>query len=115
MKNLLNLSNHNLTPQQTEELSTLGYQVIELNATDKQAWGQLNPQDYKAVCDEILDKYQADAYHLAGFPAAVVYVTRTTNKPCYYAYSTRQSVEAVQEDGTVVKKNIFKHQGFYLY
>lgn len=115
MKKLLNLSNHNLTPQQTEELSTLGYQAIELNTTDKQAWGQLNPQDYKQICNKILGSYAADAYHLAGFPAAVVYVTKATTKPCYYAYSVRQSIETVQEDGTVVKKNIFKHQGFYLY
>lgn len=115
MKKLLNLSNHILTEDQLNELEQMGYKTIELQQEDKQMWGQLNPQDYKAVCNQILDKYKANAYHLAGFPAAVVYITKVTTKPCYYAYSIRQSTETVQEDGTVVKKNIFKHQGFYLY
>jgi hypothetical protein len=29
-----------------------------------------------------------------------------------YAFSQRQSVEVVQEDGTVVKTNVFKHLGY---
>lgn len=29
-----------------------------------------------------------------------------------YAFSQRESVEEVQEDGTVVKRNVFKHIGF---
>lgn len=115
MKKILNLSNHIFTEDQLNELEQMGYKAIELQQEDKQMWGQLNPQDYKAVCNKILSKYRVNAYHLAGFPAAVVYVCNQKENKCYYAFSERCSVDETQPDGSVVKKNIFKHKGFYLY
>ena len=32
--------------------------------------------------------------------------------PCVYATTRRESVETVQQDGSVVKTNVFKHAGF---
>lgn len=38
-------------------------------------------------------------------------LSRRGIKPLY-AFSKRESIEEVQEDGTVIKKSIFKHVGF---
>ena len=115
MKKILNLSNHILNSQQIEELNSRGLKLVELDELDKRLWSQLNPHNYKLIAASILVKYSVDFYHLAGFPAAVVYVCNQKENKCYYAFSERCSVEELQSDGSVVKKNIFKHKGFYLY
>ena len=53
--------------------------------------------------------------HLAGFPAAVSYMVSHMNGEFIYAYSERESVEETQSDGSVIKRNVFKHKGFYYY
>ena len=115
MKKILNLSNHNLNTKQIEELNSKGLEIVELDELDKRLWSQLTPGNYKLITDSILVKYRVDFYHLAGFPAAVVYVCNQKDGKCYYAFSERCSIEETQPDGSVVKKNIFKHKGFYLY
>lgn len=113
---ILNLSNHTLTEEQVKELREKEYtEIIELDAEDKIAWGQLVPDTYKKVCDNILAKYKADAIHLAGFPAAIVYVALKTSLPCLYAYSPRICVETPMPDKTINKNYVFKHMGFYRY
>lgn len=113
---ILNLSNHTLTEEQVKELREKGYaEIIELDAEDKKAWGQLVPDTYKEVCDNILAKYKADAIHLAGFPAATVYVALKAQLPCLYAYSPRICVETPMPDKTINKNYVFKHMGFYRY
>ena len=115
MKKLLNLSNHKLTDEQVNELLQKAIEVVELDELDKRLWSQLTPNNYKLIADSILNKYTVDLYHLAGFPAAVVYVCNQNQNKCYYAFSERCSIEETQPDGSIVKKNIFKHKGFYLY
>lgn len=115
MKQILNLSNHNLNTKQIEELNSKGLEIVELDELDKKLWSQLTPHNYKLIVDSILVKYRVDFYHLAGFPAAVVYVCNQMENKCYYAFSERCSVEETQSDGSVIKKNIFTHKGFYLY
>lgn len=113
---ILNLSNHTLTVEQTNELDQQGYnEIVELSAEDKKLWGQLVPDTYKEVCDNILAKYKADAIHLAGFPPATVYVALKALVPCLYAYSERNCVETPMPDGSIDKRYIFKHLGFYRY
>lgn len=113
---ILNLSNHTLTEEQVKELREKEYtEIIELDVEDKKAWGQLVPDTYKEVCDNILAKYKADAIHLAGFPAATVYVALKTSLPCLYAYSPRICVETPMPDKTINKNYVFKHMGFYRY
>ncbi|MCF2639569.1 hypothetical protein I6E31_06225 [Fusobacterium varium] len=113
---ILNLSNHTLTVEQTNELDQQGYnEIVELSAEDKKLWGQLVPDAYKEVCDNILAKYKADAIHLAGFPPATVYVALKTLVPCLYAYSPRVCVETPMPDGSINKNYVFKHMGFYRY
>lgn len=111
---LLNLSNHKLTETQLKEISEMRCEVVELDQEDKQKWGQLTPDNYRKICDEILIKYNVEAYHLAGFPAAVVYVSNIMEN-CFYAYSERNSIEVQNPDGTVEKKVVFEHKGFYRY
>lgn len=120
MKNLLNVSNHTLGLNQLQELETLGYVVIELSDDLKKQWGQLNPENYARVCNDVMEYAEANncaALHLAGFPAAVTLICMDVNEdtPVYYAYSERESVEDVAEDGTVTKRNVFKHKGFFRY
>lgn len=120
MKKILNISNHTLGLDQIQELASKGYQVVELPEDLKQKWGQLSPDNYHEVCWAIKDfmtENHVDATHIAGFPAAVNFFLKrvTIVFDNYYAYSERVSVEEPQPDGSVVKKNVFRHKGFYLY
>lgn len=120
MKKLLNISNHTFGLDQINELAAKGYQVVELPAELKQKWGQLTPDNYHEVCWEIKDfmvNNHVDATHVAGFPAAVNFFIKNVSIVFdnYYAYSERIAIEEPQADGTVVKKSVFKHKGFYKY
>lgn len=114
---ILNLSNHQLTKEQIDELTDQGFTIVELDEKSKKLWGQLNPENYKDVVDDIFERYSCECYHIAGFAPAIVYVCRiinSSNRKAVYAYSERKTVEK-QEDGKVVKTSILEHKGFYLY
>ena len=119
MKKILNLTNHNLTNDQITELQNVWgvTEFIELESDLKALWGQLTPYNYQEVCDviiELIREQQIDFVHLAGFFPAVTYVnSRVLN--CIYAYSVRESVDKVLEDGIIVKNSVFKHKGFFKY
>lgn len=120
MKNLLNCSNHVLGMDQLAELQNKGYDVIELSDDLKKQWSQLNPENYPLVCNSIVEFMEANsctAIHLAGFPAAVnlLCLDLQPSVLVLYAYSERASIEVTKEDGSVEKKNIFKHKGFFPY
>ena len=122
MKKILNMSNHTLTGEQIAELKGYGYEIIELNAEDKQRWANLNPDNYEDVVYRIMEdsdtRYDVDCFHIAGFPPAVVLAVNTAfhlGKRSVYAYSERVSEESLQPDGTVKKINVFKHLGFFNY
>ena len=119
MKKILNVSNHTLGLDQIQELAMMGYQVVELPEDLKKAWGQLTPDTYHGVCNKIknyMAENHVDATHVAGFPAAVNYFVKNSIVfDNYYAYSERVAIEEVQPDGTVAKKSVFKHKGFYKY
>ena len=120
MKKLLNVSNHVLGLNQLEESKEKGFVVVELPEELKKAWSQLKPDNYPQVCNDIIqyaEDNQCEAMHLAGFPAAVtlICVDCHPDYPLFYAYSERESIEVSKEDGSVEKKNIFKHKGFFEY
>lgn len=120
MKNLLNCSNHTMGMNQIEELATKGYVLVELSPELKSKWGQLTPDNYVQVCNDVIqfaEENNCSAFHLAGFPAAVNLICLDLNDdiPVFYAYSERQTVEVPKEDGTIEKKATFKHKGFYQY
>lgn len=119
MKKMLNCSNHVLGLNQLKELEEKGYIVVELSEELKKAWGQLNPENYMSVCNDIVSYMEENGctgIHLAGFPAAVTLLCFDLNADVevVYAYSERNVVE-VEVDGQVVKKAIFSHKGFYPY
>ena len=104
MKKILNVSNHTLGLDQIQELAMMGYQVVEL------------PEDLKNKIRNYMAENHVDATHVAGFPAAVNYFVKNSIVfDNYYAYSERVAIEEVQPDGTVAKKSVFKHKGFYKY
>lgn len=120
MKKLLNVSNHVLGLNQLQELQDKGFDVVELPDNLKSIWGQLTPDNYLSTCNDIVtfaEENGIEGFHIAGFPAAVtalcIDIYPTT--PIFYAYSERVSIEEPQPDGSVIKKNIFKHKGFYPY
>lgn len=129
MKKILNVQNHSLTVEQVKELNNKGFEVIELPEDLKKEWGNLIPGNYINVVAEIwLLKHNNEPimnYIVSGFSPAVATMVCMSNdrdiypvgeEPhLYYAYSQRESVEEVQEDGAVIKKSVFKHKGFYRY
>ena len=119
MKRLLNCSNHVMGLDQIKELEEKGYVIVELPEDLKKRWAQMDPETYGRTCNDIVEWAELnniEAMHLAGFPAAVVLVCADIDRiPLYYAYSERVSIEETLEDGSVVKKNVFKHKGFYQY
>ena len=119
MKKMLNCSNHVLGLNQLKELEEKGYIVVELSDELKSKWGQLNPENYISVCNDIvsfMEENDCSGIHLAGFPAAVTLLCIDLNADVevVYAYSERNTVE-VEIDNQVVKKSIFTHKGFYPY
>ena len=119
MKKMLNCSNHVLGLNQLKELEEKGYIVVELSDELKSKWGQLNPENYMSVCNEIvsfMEENDCSGIHLAGFPAAVTLLCLDLNADVevVYAYSERNTVE-VEIDGQVVKKSVFTHKGFFPY
>lgn len=119
MKRLLNISNHVMGLEQLNEIQSRGYDLIELPETLKTAWGQLEPNNYPIVCNEIIEwaeNNNIDAFHLAGFAPAVnlICLDMKPEFPIFYAFSKRDSVE-IEVEGQIVKKAIFKHIGFFRY
>ena len=129
MKKILNVQNHSLTVEQVNELANKGFEVIELPEHLKKEWGNLTPDNYLDVVVEIwLLEHNNEPimnYIVSGFsPAVAEMVCMSQDRDIYpigeephlyYAYSQRESVEVEQEDGTVIKKSVFKHKGFYRY
>lgn len=114
MKRILNLTNHELTGEQLAALK--GCEVVELSKEQKAAWGQLTPDNYKSICNEILTDCflgHVDGIHVAGFQPAVVYVVNKFEGQCFYSYSKRVSKDVLLEDGSVKKVSAFKFEGFY--
>lgn len=119
MLKMLNVSNHTMGLEQLEEIHAKGYDLVELPDDLKARWAQMDPETYGRVCNDVVEWAEENginAMHLAGFPAAVVLMCADIDRiPLYYAYSERVSIENAKEDGSVEKRNIFKHKGFYRY
>lgn len=116
----INISNHNLTQVQIEDLNGIfntKVEIVELPEILKEKWSKLTPFNYDNVCKEII-KFMSDNNithgHLAGFAPAIVYLSEYSSYMFYYAYSEKISQEK-EINGEVFKTSIFKHKGFYLY
>lgn len=126
MEKFLNISNHVLTKEQINNLQDSfdwNLEIVELPKKLKKAWGNLTPNNYEDVCDEIIDymlKEDICYAHLAGFTPAVVYINiaaqyASEEGVCfYYSFSERVSEEK-EINGEIVKTSVFKHRGWYEY
>lgn len=125
MEKFLNISNHQLTDDQLKDIVDNGWELVELPDHLKAKWGSLNPFNYEDVCDEI-DNFmiinRIGKALLAGYQPAVTFmVLKNSNRDdlvkydLYYAHSERESVEEAQPDGSVIKRVVFRHKGFFTY
>lgn len=123
---LYNISNHVLTSEQVEDsMKRLAVQeIIELPEDIKKEFGNVTPDKINDIAKKIIDFVTKDnrneevIVHLAGQPALVVLLVNcfaSINIKTIYSFSERKSVETINGDGTVVKTNVFKHQGWYEY
>lgn len=131
MKKLLVLLQHQLTPEQLEELS--GYEIIYLEDCAPQLFAQIanSPADFGR-----LEKLAEDLVEATGIQGCSI-MLRPLGSPAFnsvldrrlafrderleegeehissmFAHSERLSIDEPQPDGSVVKKSIFKHVKF---
>ena len=123
---IINLTQHDTTPEQR------AHGVIDPPAVDKKRLATLLTFDEKPSFTEITRRAElianiavSTSVFLTGdeMYSAMIggapYLMSALEQALYnvgitpvYAFSKRVSVEETQPDGTVVKRNIFKHEGF---
>lgn len=123
----INASNHNLTEEQKREVNeVLGATIIELPEKLKRDWANVTPDNINLIMRDLLEVIYPLAknnentvlVHVAGHPALVartVGMLKYLNIDCYWAFSQRVSIEEAQPDGSILKRNVFKHEGFFKY
>ena len=117
---LINVSNHTLSAEQVKDFDM----VVELPQELKVMWGQITPEAMVSTVEainEFIKNTRKDHYntnfnvHIAGHAAACYQLANLTTEMCIFAHSVRNSIEEVQEDGSTIKKAIFKHTGWFTY
>ena len=116
---ILNLTQHQATQDQIEN------GVVELDLTTKEWLTSMLTFDTLPTAEDI--DYRASAiarnarmlgYNKAMIGGALWLMSslekhlNINNVQPLYAFSVRESVETVNDDGSVTKKNVFKHIGF---
>lgn len=112
---------HRLTNEQLEELKLLGF-------TNVKTLEEANPPLFKALSNTPssegeLDKLATElAQTSANFDAVVLPIgspafnflisRKLNNKGVLFAHSERVSIEEPNEDGSIIKKSVFKHIKF---
>lgn len=130
MRKFINITNHSLSPAQLEEVEKFfsvvcggeEYRVVELPEELKSAWGSLSPETISATVSAInrwLEQsllMDSDLCLVQGHQAAVVaLLAGLSPEQCFFAHSERRSIEEAQPDGSILKKSLFEHKGFYNY
>lgn len=119
MSKFLNITNHQLTNEQLDEIKRSGYEIVELPEDLKTTWGQLNVDNWAGVCNDIWNfivKNNVDTALVAGYAPAMYDISYNMDRAGLtpvYADTARESVETKMEDGSVRKTAVFKHKGFY--
>ena len=112
--------NHALTVEQREELEERFGDVVELDAEQKALWAQVPSEGdhvevQKHILPILLKVKEHDAVVCQGeFTAfcAVFTLCQTLEKNVFVACSKRETVETANEDGSIIKKAVFKHVQF---
>lgn len=134
----INLSNHQLAKEQELEVLSVGATQVEVPEEIKKEWGAITPMSIGSVVDKFMkfylntiSKMEADktghkhvVVHVAGQSGAVFSILNAMyhygieddiKLYAVYSFTERESVEEVQVDGSVIKKSVFKHKGFFMY
>lgn len=118
-----NISNHELTEDQIKEVEDNQLDIVELPADLKRKWGTMNPQNMLDTVNEVIawiktnHSEDMEAALVAGYlPAVTLIVDRLYGMAVtpVFSHTDRQSVEEYV-DGKVIKKSVFKHEGFYAF
>ena len=112
--------NHDLTQDQREELEERFGEVVELGAEEKALWSQIPSEGdhvevQKHIWPILMKMQEYDAVVCQGeFTAFVAVFTlcQTIQKNIFVACSKRETVETTDEDGSIIKKAVFKHVQF---
>ena len=119
MSKFLNVTNHNLTAAQINEIKTAGFEAVELPEELKTQWSQLNTENWQEVCHKVWEFIMSnniDTALVAGYAPAMYDIAFNMDRAGLtpvYADTARESVEIILEDGSVRKTAVFKHKGFY--
>lgn len=118
-KNTINLTQHQATKEQKED------GVFDLQGEEKQTLVEAltfnTLPSYEVVCAaakliaQIAAEHSCDKAMIGGAPflmRPLEDALMSKNITPLYAFSKRESVEETQEDGSVIKKSVFKHMGF---
>lgn len=112
--------NHDLTADQREELEERFGEVVGLNAEEKALWSQIPAEGdhvevQKHIRPILLKTQHHDAVVCQGeFTAfsTVFILCQSCGIEVMVACSKRETVETVGEDGSTVKKAVFRHVQF---
>ena len=122
---IINVSNHTLTDAQTYGGKA---QVVELPSTLKKDYSNIVPSEVNEISNRLMEfiMYTSNDYrhnnkvivHLAGHPSTSAQVSQRLSEKWFttqlvYGHSIRDSVEELNEDGTIVKRNVFNFNGWY--
>lgn len=128
MKNLINLTQHNLSDDQIQDFTDMveDYAVSVFNRISSDAVKKLltfdtlpTKEDLQKRAEELVNLIEVkEGYALIGgapyFMAPLETALKNAGIIPIYAFSVRDSVEEQSSDGTVIKKSIFRHGGYIL-
>ncbi len=122
---IVNLTQHNATPDQKasgavdlpETTRALVREALTFNDLPDADVIRARAQAIVGLMLDCIDRldWDADAAMIGGAPylmSALESELREVGIRPLYAFSIRESVEAVAEDGSVTKQTVFKHEGF---
>ena len=118
---IINLTQHEPTPEQAKAGVTSANEHVKelLTFTEKPTTIELISRATKLayIAREMCDKLGTSDVLIGGAPffmRPLEYALEAAGMQPRYAFSKRVSVEDELPDGTVLKKNIFKHDGFII-
>lgn len=118
--NLVNVSNHKLTAEQTVGFT----KIVDLPEELKKEWANITPENIEAVIANVHSwiREQGEHFetviHIAGQMSAVhvlLTLLQASEYTCVYSFTERVSEDIPQEDGSVKKIISFKHKGWVEY
>ena len=121
MQRILNLTQHQATKEQLDS------GVMEPTPEDKERIQELLTFDSLPLRGHmhkraehlavLADQYGPSHAMIGGAPFFMAWLEKALDNygiVPIYAFSVRESIEETQEDGSVVKRNVFRHKGFVM-